>query len=344
MARLILLALLLPTLLQAQNPHFVLSSNGLKLRAAPDQNSTALAVAPFGARVQVLTRDTNPQYGFVQYDPPARRDTIGVLYPERPNWYPAGHTGYWWQVRYQGKTGYMFSGFLADSLLLGWKSDYHPKPELNDQFRLRTTGGNAGATNHPEFDPDWRWYGLYPEAEGRFTLKKIQPRYAVEDMTNEKGEYDYYSRQLVLLTDPPSEPVYIFGTRKPWKTRDGIDGFCAECFVMEQGPKTPQEVTAALKKYRIEVSHPGEGRAVEKWYLLGPNGERQQVYPSEFSKTVGDDPIQLAWAGDLDGDGRPDFIFQSTGAQGYAVLYLSSLARKGEVARPAAVLWTWYTC
>ena len=41
----------------------------------------------------------------------------------------------------------------------------------------------------------------------------------------------------------------------------------------------------------------------------------------------------LLWAGDLDGDGKPDFILNH-GEQEYGVnvaLYLSSLAKKGEL-------------
>lgn len=320
----------------SQQSFTVISNNGLKLRETPDRNGRVLAVAPFGAKVTVLTRRTD-DYGKVEYDPPARRDTVG-----RP--------GYWWKAHYGGKTGYMFSGFLADSALL-YNS---PQKELNNKYRLREAGGNAGATNNPEFDPNWHWYGLFQQPDSQFAVKKINLRYVVRDYTDEEGRYEFYSRAIVIQTDPPGQPLFIIGTRTAWQERSGIDGFWQgndpQAQYVRNVPNTGEFDPVFMKKHGLEVIREtilAEGRRpMERWewYLPGGGGRRQRLAPLKVYNDYEAPLSYLVWAGDLDGDGNTDHIFSAMGEMGYYVLYLSAQNGKGETAKPAAVLWTWYTC
>ncbi len=342
----LLFLLLICQLTQAQIPHTIISNTGLKLRAAPSQTSRVLAVAPFGATVQVLnTLDPNADH--VAYNPPARRDTIGEIAPFRYNSQAAPHVGYWWQVRYAGKTGYMFSGFLADSAMLyNWNSE-----ELNNQFRLRATGGNAGATNNPEFDPNWYWYGLFPQPNGTFDLKKVELRYAVQDYTDAEGHYELIHRQIIIQTNLPEHAILILGTRKPWKERAGIEGFWAEQAPEKQYiPGTGEFDRVFMKNYHLEVlkdtvveNHTYPQITLNR-FIRGENGRKQRISPLTLYKNYQEPPSALAWAGDLDGDGKLDYVFSAYGEMGYYLLYLSSETKEGELARPVAVLWTWYYC
>ncbi|MDX1910218.1 MAG: SH3 domain-containing protein [Saprospiraceae bacterium] len=330
----------------AQNNAVVIATGGLKLRATPGQSGKTLALAPFGARVQVLTLDKG-EYGQVQYDPPARRDTIGVIFPSHSTGTSRPHVGYWLKVRYAGKTGFMFSGFLADP---AWFGQYGRK-ELNNQFRLRTTDGNAGASNDPEFDPGWNWYAVYESSEGKFDLKKVQLRYATEDFTDGNGNYNFYPSDVVIMTEPPVSPHFLIGTRKPWNERSDVPCFWWTSVVNKQHLPGFAEFNASLmsqygvSEQVVTIQEKDQlPRQITQWHLLGKNGERQEIVPlPPFTATL-DSLFDLIFAGDLDGDGRLDYIFSSQGEMGYYVLYLSSQAHKGELARPAAVLWTWYTC
>lgn len=331
----------------SQKPYYVVSDNGLKLRETPGKTGRVLAVAPFGAEVQVMVApDTGDDE--MQFDPPARRDSVGMLFSSRFSDHATPHMGYWWPVQYSGKSGFMFSGFLADSDMV--QSGY---PELNDQFRLRAIGGNASASNNPEFDPGWYWYGLFRENGGRFNLKKVTPRYAVADYTDSTGGYELIARELIIRTDPPQRPAWIIGSRKPWKEQHTIQGVDLEEAPQAQYSDDLGTLNLAfLKKYALEVERQTIDREgyfeenIQTWFMTGKNGLRQRVEPLsiEYSYTMYLYPNALAWAGDLDGDGKLDYIFRADGEIGYYVLYLTTLAGKGEIARPAAVLWQWYGC
>lgn len=333
----------------SQQGFTVISNNGLKLRETPDRNGRVLAVAPFGAKVAVLTKEKG-DYGQVEYDPPARRDTIGQIFPTRFNNRKAGHAGYWWKVRYSGKSGYMFSGFLADSALL----HNSRQKELNNHFRLRTTEGNASATNNPEFDPGWHWYGLFQQPDSQFAVKKVNPRYAVRDYTDEQGIYDFHSRAIVILADQSEQPLFIVGARDTLKEQSGIGGFWSmndpQAQYLPNIPNTGEFDPVFMKKHGIEVVR--EKILVEdrwpmerwEWYILGEGGRRQRAAPLKVYDDYEAPLSYLVWAGDLDGDGKTDYIFSAMGEMGYYVLYLSTQLGNGAIAKPAAVLWTWYTC
>jgi hypothetical protein len=55
-------------------------------------------------------------------------------------------------------------------------------------------------------------------------------------------------------------------------------------------------------------------------------------------------PDELLWSGDLDGDGRRDYLFDVNGEVGATMLYLSTQAKPGEVAGLVALMWHWYCC
>jgi hypothetical protein len=65
-------------------------------------------------------------------------------------------------------------------------------------------------------------------------------------------------------------------------------------------------------------------------------GERRQRLPGYAFSELGDDgsltpPQYLLWAGDLDGDGKPDLILNHGGYGIHVAAYLSSLAKEGEL-------------
>lgn len=316
-----------PTML-AQETCVVVSNNGLKLRETPDRNGRVLAVAPFGAQVRVLkTQIKRDGQRFI-----GQQDTIGDL--NRCEWGDTPHVGYWWKVRFASKTGYMFSGFLADSTLLGLP----PKrlQEISHDFRLRNTEGNGCSTNHPEFDPAWNWYGLFRAGDAKYSLKKVSVSYAVSDGTLPDGSsYDLVPKSLVTRIDADTCPMFLIGTRGTLPERVGFDGTeLHETQHLEDGWTFNPDV---LKKHGLDWKLPSTSYEEGTMYLVGPNGVRQEI-EAKFR------PNYIVWIGDLDGDGKRDYIFGRDSETGFRTLYLSSKAKKGEVARLVAALWSWYCC
>jgi hypothetical protein len=70
-------------------------------------------------------------------------------------------------------------------------------------------------------------------------------------------------------------------------------------------------------------------------YFLQLRSEgRRQLLPGQLgtcSRTVSPDADYLLWAGDLDGDGKPDYLINYAEAGGQQHLYLSTMARPGQI-------------
>jgi Bacterial SH3 domain len=345
MQRLIILLVLLCFSTQLHSKtHYVIANSGLKLRKTPDTNGKVLDLAPFGSKVEVITIDTGV-YGKVEYSPKAKRDTLGLLIPAKENQEAIYHIGYWWKVKYQGQVGYMFSGFLTDVIKL---DDY---PECNNLYRLKSVYGDAGSTSYPEFDLAWNWYGLFAKPDGAYNVKKVNIKYAVVENTDNEGHYSYYSRDMRTFIEDLEEPLYLIGTLETWKEHVGEGCYSylsnsKEKQYFSYPDKTNPEFMA---KYDIIVSD--ESKNVENnaynsrdWFLT--KGNKKQLIESPRTKKVNYSlsPNGLVWCGDIDGDGKKDYIFGYNATSGFLLLYLSSEAEKGEIANRVAVLWTWYTC
>jgi hypothetical protein len=334
----------------AQLPYTVIASSGLKLRATPDQNGKVLAVAPFGAQVLVDTtvRHDNER---ISIQPKARRDTLGIF-----NQYTAWngtamesirqmHIGYWWSVRYKGKRGYMFSGFLANKEELG--TDYYP--ELNEQWRVMATGGNACASTHIDLKKSWFWYGLFRATSGKYELRGVQLRYVVADYSDEQGHYDLLHREVVILAaDVPEQPLFLIGNREKWAERADISGDEAYPVAGKGSTFTGKDNTpnaALLRTYGVIVETAPDARYPSPFLSLGDQkGNLQKLTLHYPGQDYSQPPGELLWVGDLDGDGRNDYLFNAPGEIGAYMLYLSTQARKGEMARLVAVMWHWYCC
>ena len=340
----------LPQPLLAQQTYTVVATSGLKLRATPDQTGKTLALAPFGAKVtvyNVLKREDEHNF----YAPPARRDTIGELM-RYSFWNGESiesrievHTGYWWTVRYKGQKGYMFSGFLAGKEELS-KMLY---TDLNEDWRLQIPGGAACNSFQPDFKKQWNWYGLFRETDGRFAVRAVQLNYKVADYTDEDGEYDLLQRELIVqATDVPEQPVFMFGKKGAWAEQQHISG--VEAYAMEGqvsrfiDPDTGMN-TKLLQSLGVLADKAGDAYGGEyAMSLVDAQGMRQPLILHYADGEYQRAPDELLWSGDLDGDGRRDYLFDVNGEVGATMLYLSTQAKPGEVAGLVALMWHWYCC
>lgn len=344
---LLLLLLCIPLCLSAQFTYTVVAASGLKLRATPSQQGKVLAVAPFGAQVTVQNMQKKAHSNVV---PNARRDTIGTLRSvfvwneDHVETQDQPHTGFWWPVRYQGKTGYMFSGFLVESV-----EPASIGKELNAEWRFMAPGGTICSSARPDMKHAFDWYGLYRQPDGKFALRAVRLVYKVADYTQEDGSYDLVDRELIILTDTEEQPLYIIGHKGKLAERTDISG--AEAYSLplkpsaflatEEGRYFPDPVR--MRSYGVLVE-PSPDKYTHTLSLLREHDAPQQLFLKPSETYGGMSPSELLWTGDLDGDGRRDYLFDAAGEIGGLMLYLSSQAGKGEVAGLAAVMWHWYCC
>lgn len=235
--------------------------------------------------------------------------------------------GSWYKVRYEGKTGYAFSTYLANTFSLFFENTYM------------------------EEVPPMLWYGVYARDSFSDELRSINVK--VQDQFNEMfGEYI-----KVLKTNQKQESKFIIGTLTPLKT-----GFVGQLGLFD--PKTLFFTAALQPGTQVSIypgNEPNDTITRPTWGLAATGCatlDKAYVMVKDYRLTLLDystDPLQtqdltpwvrpeisdanpsvdLLWFGDLDQDGAPDAILQDcpyeVGCR--ASLFLSSKARPGEYIR-----------
>ena len=346
------LCLLFSLPLVAQHECTIIASSGLKLRSTPDQRGKVLAVAPFGARVTVKNKSSSRPNGKGNYYvPEARRDTIGIL---REYTYHDGkktvnvkepHIGYWFSVEYDGKSGYMFSGFLMWN---GLENERYANP--NDTWRVQYAGGNAANSALPDLHKRWNWYGLFRQPDGKYALRAVQLQYAVADYRNENEEGGVLDTEILTqVVGVAEQPLFLIGHIGKLTERSNISGDYAyekqgESKFMS-GYTLPKE--DLLRPYDITIQkHSAENEWDYSVFLSNASGKKQEIRLPNLKDSANErvSPFELQWVGDLDGDGRYDYLCNMGDKWGGIMLYLSSQAKSGEAAGLVAVLWHWSIC
>ena len=316
----------------AQTPHTVIAVSGLKLRATPDRESRVLALAPFGAKVMVKNEYRPTPDGKRQsYQPEARRDTIGIL-RENDSFgrkIQEPHIGYWLSVVYEGKSGYMFSGFLLPE-----QAREATPPYPNEDWRVQFATGNACSSASPDMEKHWNWYGLFRESDGKYALRSVRLQYAIADYTDEHGEAEIIDREVITQTPGVSgTSLFLVGYSGKLKERSGISG--ADLFRSQDDPKLQK--LASLQPYGIAVQ---KNSPIHDWdytvFATSVSGKKQKLGMPDMEGSP-----EVYWAGDLDGDGRYDYLCSEGDKFGGTTLYLSTLAKPDEMVGLAAVLYQW---
>ncbi len=163
------------------------------------------------------------------------------------------------------------------------------------------------------------WVGLWPS---RFVPVKVQ-RARVRHPIDDDGKPDSVKTGMELtLAGEPELPLVLVKGLPPRAVTE----------VMKPGPLSEAGVPLKSERVTLEAQRLGE----RGHRLVLRVGEKEQVL---FKQADGDlDGWRLHWAGDLDGDGQPDFLISAD--THYAVetlrLFLSSRARKNELVREVA--------
>ncbi|MBK8555917.1 MAG: SH3 domain-containing protein [Lewinellaceae bacterium] len=287
----------------------VISPDGLRLRAGPDADSKVLWSAPFGEKVTVLN------------DEPLLLDTVGYLYEFNDN---IPINGYWTAVRCRGIRGYMFSAFLGQLATVRAEDK-----GLNEDFILLFPGSNC--INNTFYKPGYYWYGYY-DVPGKRAWKPVRPRFF--SLTDWLSEYR-------ISTESPDGLQFIVGSRLPLNIKGdpGIDFLDGNLIRQRDSLLLDSHVQ---QQFELKVFPLPNGYHWESLQLFAVRNGQQQAL-SHLPYDYNGDPY-AKWTGDLDGDGRKDFIITFGDKSSKTMLFLSSRAKKGELVHPVAVFYAAYCC
>lgn len=308
------------------NSYQITAPSGMNLRDAPATSGKVLAKVPLGETVTMTDRD-GKTYGDLTVD---------------------NIDGHWVKARYGKVEGYIFSGYFY--------RPYEPvKPEHKDY--MITFEGSDEFHQH-FFDPLLNWYGLYRKGN-QYEIRKVVI-------------HCYDPNFVWLATDQPEgeHAIVLIGSRKKMQTgpttgviqdptQEWFQGTYLhpgdQCLIDQSyESNTTYSMLSATGSVRLagdgginELSgEPMISRKFKDYKLLlsryGHNGEYnpQTETVVQYNEEIYWPP-KLIWYGDLDGDGRGDFILEQLDINNEdivfkKVLYLSSEAKAGKLIQRVA--------
>ena len=292
----------------------VIATSGLNIRSTASLTASIVGYVPFGAKLNI---EDDIHYG---------KDTLASTYTIH---YDGGESyepilsGYWVKVRYKDLEGYVFSTYL-----------FYDMPEEEEDFNQSYVLLFEGTDcyDNVRYNKDWYWYGLYQEGS-KAVLREVKLSFFTEE--TELGAF------LGITTNKDQASVYIIGSEKPIQNRvlqssNHID--YSQQFFDAEGEANVE----LLDQAGLSIVRPkGEYEWGFNLIVKDEEGARQLLNPEDSDFYY---PSGIDWYGDLDGDGKMDYIIHYGEKVSQTILYLSSAAKEGELVHPVAAYFSGYCC
>jgi hypothetical protein len=286
--------------------NYVIAS-GLRLRENPNQKSKILTVIPFGSRVEYLS---NESYG---------KDTIDVELKD----YTSKIIGTWVQVKFNKFEGYVLNSYLSYSV--------KPDPiygQMNTNFLYLHPGCDC---NYNIYNvTKWNFYGFYKINNDTLQIKKIKVTYTADH------EIDY-TCPIILSASENKNLEFIIGVKaEMFKDKSTIYYKTVEIL----NSKNETQQTKELKRFGLTLLfQPNKNRDDFFELIYSKENKKQKLNLAEFNF-----PTRIKFIGDLDNDGKYDFIISYGETAGPTILYLSSQAKGNQFLKMVASFFSSYCC
>jgi len=177
-----------------------------------------------------------------------------------------------------------------------------------------------------------RWLGLFRNSNGySLGMASIRVRLAEDPVSAER------TAKLVSVHGD-GQPVFLFDGLRQRHGKFAVTVFDGDAylrgdrpFLLRLGGGSAVSIGAAPNG---QFYREGNEKPVPIHQVYIEKDDARQVLPLQLSEAAG--AVRLLWAGDMDGDGRLDLLFDETGYNWTALrLFLSSAAKIGELVAEA---------
>lgn len=218
-------------------------------------------------------------------------------------------TGEWIKVKYNGEEGYVFNAYLLQG------NDYQSTENVNDVYGITFVGLDCVENIHRNKDIQWK--GVFKEGD-QFEIRDVHISYYLY----QDEEYGAFGTS----TEENEDLLFLVGNENDQFNNHQINGkYYTDEWVFDYDQDSSSFEN--LKLQRDDYS---------TYLTISEDGidQKMEVYGV----------VQLMWKGDLDGDGKNDYILTYGEAGTSTVLYLSSEAEGNQLVKPVAEYYSGYCC
>jgi len=307
--------LIFTTNVNAQESLTVISNKGLNLRKSPTKEADIVRRISFLDSVNVLANSTSYP------------DTTGSceFYAQDGQHYRNYIRGKWIKVSYKGAEGWAFDAYLT-KLSKKKSRDY---PNLNESFGFSFVGSDCSSNIHDNQNIQWK--GVF-ENKGKYYMKNIEVTYF-----QTPGLYDY---DICTTAQDNEGLLFIVGADSDVFAEGEITGTYYDTGkgkIQGQASTTPYDEEILTNFDFLKIKRLDTDRTK----LILAVGQLTQEFETD---AISKGPESLIWKGDLDKDGKEDYIIAYGFKSSATILYLSSQAKEGEIVKPVAVYETGFCC
>jgi hypothetical protein len=185
-------------------------------------------------------------------------------------------------------------------------------------------GCDAGNLHDPA---DWKWSGYFREVEGQYRIEEVSISYYKTRI---------YTCDLIISASKNDNLSFIIGSKKgKLSPKNMVRGKSIRLYNDNNGTPIKQSDLDDASIEFMEHSNTGQPNAL---YLTTPQ-KKQLLNLPEY-----DYPVEIKFAGDLDGDSKDDFIIHYGDKGSIILLYLTSKARSGNLIQQVALFFASYCC
>lgn len=287
----------------------VIAKTGLNLRSEPTVKSKMVTKLPFGVKVEFVD---DKSYGL---------DTLQLLEGKQR---PTAIIGHWVKVSYNGNIGYVNNAYLY----------------MNESYRKRDQHNHYYDSDYVLFEYQqtcldnlydlrrYKWYGYY---SSDCTLRRINISY---------GRNVLDIAQLNIIVDDDEGLDWIVGSKVELETGP-LDYLVRDLYFYKSMPydKSKKQYSGYTEPYFDVTSSSINNR--NGFDIRIKQGGKSQIIMDAANDS---DLKGIKWMGDLDRDGKMDYIIMYGEKSYRSFLYLSSQGGGSQLVKPVARFLNGYCC